>query len=77
MFSTLGGLTIEASGTTLVGEGSDPREEANWRSALKELFDNALVEDRSGKGEVFQLTQRGYDVADAIGPYVYEPDPPD
>ena len=42
-------------------ESHDPRSEALYKSALKELLDAGLVEDRIGKGKVFHLTTAGYD----------------
>ena len=41
-------------------ESHDPRSEARYKSALKELLDAGLVEDRIGKGQVFHLTAAGY-----------------
>ena len=39
---------------------------AQWRAALKELKDGELLEDEDNRGEVFQITHRGYQVADMI-----------
>ena len=41
-------------------ESHDPRSEALYKSALDQLLDAGLVEDRIGKGEVFHLTADGY-----------------
>lgn len=73
MLSTLDGLTIAAGGTTFADAG-EARDEARWRGALRELWDNSLVEDRSGKGEVFNVTHRGYDIANVLGPISPEPE---
>lgn len=40
-----------------------PREEALWRDALKQLQDAEYIEDRVGKGQVFQVTTKGYAAA--------------
>lgn len=71
MLSTLDGLTITAGATTF-GDGGDARDEARWRAALRELWDDKLVEDRSGGGEVFHVTHRGYEIANTLGPVSHE-----
>lgn len=61
----LGGAQISA-GRQAVFSGNDPREEARWRSAIQELLNEGLAEDRGYKNEVFGLTNRGFQVADEI-----------
>lgn len=47
-------------------EPSDPRSTALWRGAVENLHQLDLIEDRSGKGEVFFVTDEGYRVADLL-----------
>jgi hypothetical protein len=46
-------------------DAHDPRTEALYKSALDVLLQNRLIEDRTGKGEVFHVTTFGYPCADA------------
>jgi hypothetical protein len=62
---TFGGLTIQTNGRNFVNS-KDPRSEAKWETALQLLIDNGLVQDLGYKGEVFNLTDYGYQVADTI-----------
>lgn len=62
---TFDGLSIETNGINFV-EQRNPRSEAIWEGALKELCDNRLIEDRSYKGEVFAITREGYELADLL-----------
>ena len=39
---------------------------AKWEEVLEQLRSNDLVVDRGYKGEVFQITNLGYQVADMI-----------
>lgn len=58
---TLGGRTIHAGGQKF-GSGRG-EEAARWESALKELERNELVVARGYKGEVFELTLIGWQMA--------------
>lgn len=44
----------------------NPRVVAQWKAALKELKEADLLEDVKNQGERFQITHRGYKVADMI-----------
>lgn len=44
----------------------DSRETAKWEAAIEELQNYNLIVDTSGKGEVFKLTNYGYQLADNI-----------
>ena len=57
----LSGTTLQIGGQNLM-DGLDRRESAQLRSAVQELQHERLIEDRSGKGEVFFLTGPAYDV---------------
>src|SRR3954454_8688962 len=64
-FRTASGLHIKTNDLDFVA-GRDPRTETRWYGALSELIESGFVEDRAGKGEVFWLTNRGYDEVDSI-----------
>lgn len=74
--SSLGGTHVQAGSTTFSIESGGARDDARWSSAVDELVSNDLVEDRAGKGQVFFVTHRGYDIADALGPSDPEPADP-
>jgi len=61
---TMAGLEIQTNEREVVQQG-DPRSEARWDGALKELRTKHMVEDL-GRGEVFRVTNLGYQVADQI-----------
>lgn len=60
--SFVGGRLIQAGGKTFGGEPG--RESARWENALNELVDEGLVSARGYKGEVFELTHKGWAAAD-------------
>ena len=62
---TMKGLTIQTNGREFSKPG-DPRSEARWKEALKILRQQDIVEALNAKGETFQITQRGFDLADSI-----------
>ena len=66
MVATLGGLIVQTNGKQLATAG-DPRSEAKWKSAAKELASLELIENQGSKGEIFRLTDRGYAAADELG----------
>ena len=61
-----GGLTIQANGKSFTERGN-ARSEARWEQALQDLLDNGLVKDPKGKGQVFEVTHKGFEVADGLG----------
>ncbi|MGE4442403.1 MAG: hypothetical protein AB7D27_13085 [Desulfomicrobium sp.] len=62
--AAFGGKTISAAGK---GFGdSSARESAKWEEALDELIRNDLVVGRGLKGEVFELTHKGWEMADSL-----------
>ena len=63
--NTLSGYFIQTNKKTL-NEIGNPRSEARYKSALDSLYREGLIEDRSGKGTVLTLTDRGYQVADRL-----------
>ena len=62
---TLSGCEIGTNGRSFVTRG-DARSEAQWRGAVAELEAHGLIKARSYKREVFQVTDLGYRVADAV-----------
>jgi len=61
----IGGTDIQTNGKNLIGS-SDRREVARWEAALEELFDENLIIERGHKGEMFEVTNLGYQLADMI-----------
>ena len=62
-----GGRSLSISaGSKSFGETSNARSEARWEQAIQELLDEDLVADQSGEGQVFQVTHRGFEVADRL-----------
>ena len=61
--STLGGLLIHAL-PYVFADGNDHRESMRWDEALSELENNGLIRPLSAKRQVFEVTHRGYQVAD-------------
>lgn len=59
------GCILKAGGQNLY-EGNSPREAARWEGALQELLGVGLVQVRGYKGEVFEVTREGYQVADQL-----------
>lgn len=62
--SMLVGRTIQAGGESF--GGGHGREAAKWEAALNELEFHGLVVGRGYKGEVYELTIKGWTVADAL-----------
>jgi hypothetical protein len=48
------------------GNRAGGRESAVWESALNELIEHDLVVERGYKGEYFELTNKGWQTADAL-----------
>lgn len=61
----LGGTLVVTNGQSFAKEG-DARSEALWEGAVAELEREMLVEDQGHEREVFAVTSRGYQVADAL-----------
>jgi len=62
---TFGGVHIQTNNKQFI-EGNDPRVVAAWEGALQELDKLRLIKDVGHKGEVFQLTREGYELADIL-----------
>ena len=61
-----GGLKIKANGRSFTERGN-ARSVARWEQALRELLNLELIQDPKGKDEVFEVTHRGFQVADSLG----------
>lgn len=59
------GLLIATGGRNFVPD-RDPRVEARWERALRELIELELIEPRNTKGTVFSVTSEGFEVADQL-----------
>jgi hypothetical protein len=62
----LGGTSISAGGQSISNK-ADVREASKWRAAIDELAGQALVVDLNGKGEIHELTHKGFLEAERIG----------
>lgn len=60
-----GGTQIVTNQRSFI-EGGDVRSAAQWRHALEELKTLDFVEDRSGKAELYSVTDAGYRVGDLL-----------
>lgn len=63
----LGGSSIQAGSREFVQE-NDRRAVARWVAAVEQLNQLGLIRDINGKGEIFELTHRGYEAADKLQP---------
>lgn len=61
----IGGTDIQTNGKNLIGS-KDRREVARWESAIKELVNKDLLVARGHKGEIFEVSNLGYQLADMI-----------
>jgi hypothetical protein len=59
------GTIIKANNRDFSAVG-DPRSEAEWTAAVEELGEHGLIRDNRGMGEVFSMTERGFEVADVL-----------
>lgn len=62
----MGGLLVQTNNKQLAQMG-DARSEARWKGAIAELVNHEFMEARGQKGEVFGLTNEGYQLADRLG----------
>lgn len=61
----IGGTEIQTNGKNLIHSG-ERREVAKWEQALNELVAQGLIVERGQKGEFFELTNLGYQIAEMI-----------
>ena len=62
---TAGGLSIATGGKRFCEKGN-VRSEARWERAIQDLLDQDLVVDQDGKGQLFEVTHKGFEVADGL-----------
>ncbi|WP_367255745.1 DUF4062 domain-containing protein [Pseudomonas sp. stari2] len=60
------GTDVQTNGKNLVAEKSDRREVAKWEQAIAELTNEGLIVGQGYKGEIYQVTNLGYQIADMI-----------
>ena len=61
----LGGTDLQTNGKNFI-EDQNRRTVAKWEAALQQLQNEELVVVRGTKGEIFEITERGFRVADHI-----------
>jgi len=57
------GVDLHTNGLSLLTSKVDHHTLAVWESALQELVKDGLLVTRGDRGEVFEITKKGYDVA--------------
>jgi hypothetical protein len=65
MVRTLGGTFLQANGKNLISS-QERREIAIWEAAVTELINKELFVQRGNNGEVLEITNLGYQIADMI-----------
>lgn len=60
-----GGTDIQTNSKNLISE-QIPRQVALWEAALNELLTSNLIVEKGHKGEIFQVSSLGYQIADMI-----------
>lgn len=61
----VGGMFVQTADKQF-GDEHDRRSQAAWESAVRELENAGFLIDRGGKGEYFEMTNEGYEMADLI-----------
>jgi hypothetical protein len=56
-------VDLHANGKSFLTDKYDHRALAAWESAIQELIKDELLVARGDRGEVFEITKKGYDVA--------------
>jgi len=56
-------VDLHTNGVSLLTDKSDHRAVATWESALQELVDRGLLAARGERGEIYEITRKGYDAA--------------
>jgi hypothetical protein len=62
----IGGVMLQTHNRQFV-EQNNPRSRAVWEGAVEELQRAGLVKMLGDKGEIFQLTRSGYELAETLG----------
>lgn len=61
----IGGTDIQTNGKNLIGS-KERREVARWEAAIEELVSEELLFERGHKGEIYEVSNLGYQLADMI-----------
>jgi len=61
----IGGTDIQTNGKNLIGS-KERREVARWEAAIEELVNEELLVERGHKGEIFEVSNLGYQLAEMI-----------
>lgn len=61
----IGGAAMQSNSKSFL-ESKERREVAKWEGALQQLQEEELIVERGHKGEFFEITAKGYEVADKI-----------
>jgi hypothetical protein len=59
-------VDLHTNGASLFTDKADHRALAVWESALQELVKEGLLVARGDRGEVYEITKKGYDAAEHI-----------
>ena len=65
LIKTIGRTSLSVNRKEMI-ETQERREIAKWESAVQQLLTEGLIVDRGYKGEIFEITNEGYTVADSI-----------
>ncbi|OBS33719.1 DUF4062 domain-containing protein [Pseudomonas syringae] len=63
----LGGTDLQTNNKNLI-DSNERRITAKWEAALQELLDQKLVIGRGQKGEIYEVTNSGYQIATILKP---------
>ncbi|MGR6429395.1 hypothetical protein ACU5AY_00580 [Rhizobium sp. PAMB 3174] len=61
----MGGQAIQTNGRNFV-DSSDRRSVARWEAAINELLEQGFITPRGNKGEIFEITDKGYKYSDDL-----------
>ena len=59
------GIDVSTNGRSFVEQGNS-RSRAVWEGAVDELAEKGLIEDRSHKEQIYELTREGYELAELL-----------
>ncbi|MGN2435100.1 DUF4062 domain-containing protein [Pseudomonas syringae] len=62
----MAGTDVQTNGKNLIADKNDRREVAKWEQAIVELTNEGLIISQGHKGEIYQVTNLGYQIADMI-----------
>lgn len=62
------GVDLHSNEVSFLTDKADHRAVAAWEAALEQLVQQGLLAMRDDAGEVYEITQRGYDAEKRLGP---------